>query len=621
MRRLAVVLAGLVVLIAVALAGSSGVGRRLEQRAIDTRLHVRGGHDAKGLAIVAIDDVTFNDLRTQWPLRRSLHAGVIDRLRAAGVRQIVYDVQFTEPSRRPRDDLALFDAVRRARGTVLATGESDPQGRTNVLGGDANLARIGARAAAADLPSEPGGIVRRYRAKAGPLATLASVVAGRLGQPVAPDRFRDGAALIDFAGPAGTVDTYSFSKVLDGEVPDAALRDRIVVVGATSPTLQDLHPTSAGGRRLMSGPELQANAIATALDGNPLQEAPGWTRFALTLLLGGLGVLLVAALGPVRGAAGAVLVALLAAGGSQLVFDGGLVLPIAVPLIGLAAATVAAVLAAVSQESAERRRVSGRNAELEEAVRARTAELELTHLEAVERLARAAELRDGDTGEHLERMSALCEQVALRLGQPPEAAKLLRQAAILHDVGKIGLPDRILRKPGRLTPEEVEVMRRHTSEGALLLESSRSPLMRMAELIAATHHERWDGTGYPHGLEADEIPVVGRIAAVCDVYDALITARPYKRAWSEAEALAEIRAQRGRHFDPEVADVLLEIVGSAREGDAAPGDGAAAARAERNGANPDTAGTAAGANPDTGDAVAVGDDPPAVDPRPAKPLP
>jgi CHASE2 domain-containing sensor protein len=562
-RRTRVVLVGLVALLAVSFAGGSGVARRLEQRTIDTRLHIRGEHGAERFAVVAIDDVTFSEMDSQWPLRRSFHARVIDRLREAGVRQIVYDVQFTEPSGRPRDDLALFDAVKRARGTVLATGESDAQGRTNVLGGDPNLARIGARAAAANLPSEPGGAIRRYRAKEGPLATIATVVAGRLGQPVAPDRFRDGAALIDFAGPAGTVDTYSFSDVFDGQVSADALRGRIVVVGATSPTLQDLHPTSAGGRRLMSGPEIQANAIATALDGNPLQEAPGWARVVLTLLLGGLAVLLVATLGPVRGAAGAVGLAILAAVGSQFVFDSGLVLPVAVPLIGLAAATVTSVLAAVAQESTERVRVAGRNRELEDAVRARTAELELTHLEAVERLARAAELRDGDTGEHLERMSALCEQVALRLGQTPAAARLLRQAAILHDVGKIGLPDSILRKPGRLTPEEIDIMRRHTTEGAALLDGSRSPLMRMAELIAATHHERWDGTGYPHGLTGDEIPPCGRIAAVCDVYDALITERPYKRAWTEEEARAEIIAQRGRHFDPEVADALLDVLGRA----------------------------------------------------------
>jgi hypothetical protein len=475
------------------------------------------------------------------------------------VRQIVYDVQFTEPTK-PREDLALFRAVRRARGTVLATGEADPSGRTAVLGGDRQLRRIGATAAAANLPAEGGGVVRRYRDREAALPTIATVVARRLGHPVPAERFDDDrAALIDFAGSAGTVPAYSFADVLAGRVPAGDLRGRIVVVGATSPTLQDRHATSAGG--LMAGPEIQANAIATALRGNPLRETGDWAAYVLLLLLGGAALALVALLGPVRGAVGAAAIAVGFAAVAQLAFDGGRVLPVAVPLVGMAATTVVAMLAAVAQESGERRRVDGRNRELSDAVRARTAELEITHLEAVERLARAAELRDGLTGEHLDRMSRMCEAVALRLGLSGEEALRLRRAAILHDVGKIGLPDRILRKPGRLTEEEIEVMRRHTLEGAALLEGSRSPVLRTAEVIARTHHERWDGSGYPLGLSEDEIPVVGRIAAVCDVYDALITERPYKHAWTDAEARAEILAQRGRHFDPAVVDALLAVLG------------------------------------------------------------
>jgi response regulator RpfG family c-di-GMP phosphodiesterase len=245
---------------------------------------------------------------------------------------------------------------------------------------------------------------------------------------------------------------------------------------------------------------------------------------------------------------------------AQLTFGGGLVLPVAAPLIAVGAGTIAAVLVAVAREMTERRQTAGRNLELEEAVRRRTADLELTNLEAVGRLARAAELRDGGTGEHIERMSRLCELVSLELGQSEATARLLRQAAVLHDVGKIGLPDRILNKPGKLTAEEVEVMRRHTTEGAALLDGSRSPLMALAEVVASTHHERWDGTGYPLGLEADEIPLAGRIAAVCDVFDALITERPYKRAWTLEEARDEIAAQRGRHFDPAVVDAFFAVI-------------------------------------------------------------
>jgi response regulator RpfG family c-di-GMP phosphodiesterase len=311
----------------------------------------------------------------------------------------------------------------------------------------------------------------------------------------------------------------------------------------------------------MAGPEIQANAIATALRGNPLRETGDWATYVLMLALGAAALALIVFLGPVRGAAGAAAVAAVYLVVTQLAFDGGRVLPLAVPLVGVAAATLVAILAAVAQESGARRRVDVRNRELADAVRARTHELEITNLEAVERLARAAELRDGDTGEHLDRMSRMCEAVALRLGLSPEEALRLRRAAILHDVGKIGLPDRILRKPDRLTEEEIEIMRRHTLEGAALLAGSRSPVLRTAEVIARTHHERWDGTGYPLGLAEDEIPLAGRIAAVCDVYDALITERPYKRAWSEAEARAELVAQRGRHFDPAAVDALLAVLG------------------------------------------------------------
>jgi putative nucleotidyltransferase with HDIG domain len=545
-------------LLAAALFAATGGAERAEQGTIDVRFELRGERAAEGVAVVGIDDHTFSEIRRQWPFPRGLHAQAIDRLREAGVRHVVYDVQFTEPSARPGQDLALFAAVRRARDVVLATGESDPFGRTRVLGGDANLRRAGAVAAAANLPTEPGGVIRRYTHRAVRLDTIATATARRLGSPVDPGDFDDDGALIDFRGPAGTVPTHSFSDLLQGEVPAEALRDRIVVVGATSPTLQDVHPTSAGG--LMSGPEIQANAILTALDGNPLRAAPGWVKWLLVLVLGVAGPLLVLRLGPVRGAAAAAGLLALHCAAAQLAFAGGTVLPVFAPLLALGAATIAAVLAVAARERAERRVAATRADALEAAVLSRTRDLETTNLEAVERLARAAELRDDVTGDHIGRMSHLCERVALQLGEPPASARLLRQAAILHDVGKIGLPDGILRKPGRLTDEEVEIMRRHTGIGAELLRDSRSPLMQLAEEIARTHHERWDGSGYPAGLEADEIPRCGRIAAVCDVFDALISERSYKRAWTVEEARAELVAQRGRHFDPEVVDAMLAVI-------------------------------------------------------------
>ena len=225
--------------------------------------------------------------------------------------------------------------------------------------------------------------------------------------------------------------------------------------------------------------------------------------------------------------------------GAQLAFDGGGVLPVAVPL-GRARDRAGArrCWCAPSAERAARARVTRYNAELEAAVHARTQELAETQLEVVLRLARAAELHDDDTGEHIERMSRMCGEVALELGLPAARAETIRHAAVLHDVGKIGVPDDILRKPGRLTATEMTTMRRHVIEGALLLEGSASPVLQVAEIIVDTHHERWDGTGYPNGLGGEEIPLEGRIAAVCDVFDALTHERPYKVAWSVERACA-----------------------------------------------------------------------------------
>jgi PAS domain S-box-containing protein len=179
--------------------------------------------------------------------------------------------------------------------------------------------------------------------------------------------------------------------------------------------------------------------------------------------------------------------------------------------------------------------------------------------ETLARLAAAAEYRDDDTGEHTRRVGDLAGRLAEALGQPAELVRLIRLAAPLHDIGKIGIPDSILLKPGRLTEEEFDHMKRHTTIAAQMLAGGASAQIAIAEQIAATHHERWDGTGYPAGLAGDSIPIAGRIVAVADVFDALTHSRPYKRAWPVAEALAELHRQRGRQFDPEVIDAFLAL--------------------------------------------------------------
>lgn len=204
-------------------------------------------------------------------------------------------------------------------------------------------------------------------------------------------------------------------------------------------------------------------------------------------------------------------------------------------------------------------RLREQNADLEDKVAERTRDLDQSRLEVLERLALAAEYRDDDTQEHAWRIGRIGALVAVALGLPEAEVELIARAAPLHDVGKIGIPDAILLKPGRLTDEEFEVIKTHPRIGAEILTGSRSPLLRLAERIALTHHERWDGGGYPRGLSGEEIPIAGRIVAVADVFDALTHERPYKHAWTVEKAVAEILGQVGRHFDPCVVDAFATL--------------------------------------------------------------
>lgn len=197
------------------------------------------------------------------------------------------------------------------------------------------------------------------------------------------------------------------------------------------------------------------------------------------------------------------------------------------------------------------------NAFLEDTVRERTRELEEARLEVLERLAHAAEYRDDATGEHTRRVGALAARVGEIMGLDWQAVDHLRRAAPLHDVGKIAIPDAILLKPGPLTEHEFEVMKTHTTVGATLLSEGRSELIRTAESVARSHHERWDGTGYPEGLSRDTIPLPARIVAVVDRYDALSSERPYRAAWPPDKVLEEVEAVAGTHLDPEIVEIFL----------------------------------------------------------------
>ena len=200
------------------------------------------------------------------------------------------------------------------------------------------------------------------------------------------------------------------------------------------------------------------------------------------------------------------------------------------------------------------------NERLEQRVKQRTMELENAQLEILELLGRSSEYRDDVTGHHTRRVGALSGRLARELGMPESEAELIERAAPLHDIGKIGIPDHILLKPGRFTEDEFEHMKSHTDIGARILEGSLFPVLQVARVIALTHHERWDGAGYPSGLRGEQIPIAGRIVAIADFYDALTHARPYKEAWSKEAAVAEIRSRSATHFDPRVVDAFLNLL-------------------------------------------------------------
>ncbi len=200
-----------------------------------------------------------------------------------------------------------------------------------------------------------------------------------------------------------------------------------------------------------------------------------------------------------------------------------------------------------------RETLTNQNQILEDRVRERTLELEKTQAEVIYRLGLAAEYRDMETGQHIRRMSEFCRILARAAGIEPKQADLMATACTMHDVGKIGIPDHILLKPGKLNVQEWEIMKTHCDIGRRLLAGGDSDILRMAEVIAGTHHERWDGTGYPLGLSGEDIPLSGRIACVCDVFDALISKRPYKEAWPLDLAVEEIRDKSGQFFDPRLA--------------------------------------------------------------------
>ncbi len=228
-----------------------------------------------------------------------------------------------------------------------------------------------------------------------------------------------------------------------------------------------------------------------------------------------------------------------------------LVKPVSPPIV---LARVKTHLAMNDQRKHLADQVAKRTAQLQ----TRNSELEETRIEVINQLGRAAEFRDNETGMHIMRMSRYTRLLALKSGLSEPEADLLQHAAPLHDVGKIGIPDHILLKPGKLTNEEFDVIKSHPEIGYKIIGEQKAEILTLGAEIAYTHHEKWNGSGYPRGLKGEEIPIAGRLTAIGDVFDALTSVRPYKKAWTVDDALGLISKEAGEHFDPKLALFLLE---------------------------------------------------------------
>jgi adenylate cyclase len=314
----------------------------LELRSVDTRFSIRGAQpQPKDLAVVAIDTNTFNKFkgRVQWPFPRRYHARVLDNLRKDGAKAIAFDVQFTEQTD-ARDDNALIDAVGRSKNVVLATTEAD-HGKTAVLGGEQTLRAIKARAGNALLPNDGGGTLRRTWFSAAGLKTLSIATAEDvLGHPIKPSALGGRTAWIDYRGGPGTILTLSYFDVWKNTFPPGTFKNRIVVIGPAAPTLGDVHPTSVTGEDLMSGAEIQANTIWTALHGFPLQPVAKFWAPLLIVLLALAAPLLFLLLTARESVLVLALVALSYTVATQVLFNHGTIVPFVYPMIALGLAAV-----------------------------------------------------------------------------------------------------------------------------------------------------------------------------------------------------------------------------------------------------------------------------------------
>ncbi|HSL23446.1 MAG TPA: CHASE2 domain-containing protein [Vicinamibacterales bacterium] len=574
------------------------------------------------VAIVAIDDRSLAEIG-QWPWSRDVIARLVEGVRALGASVVAVDLLLAEPdrfasggsSRQSDTDAALADTLRKG-GVVMTyafTFDADGGGERCVIhpADVASLAPAGqpspfeqlfrARGVVCSLPAlnraagasgylnagpDRDGILRRlplliaFNENVYPSLALTAVgsalgvrhlaltrLPGERARLMIGERFvpldERGSLVVRFRGPRGTFPHVSAADVLNGRTPPDALNERIVFVGATALGVRDVTPTPV--ETAMPGIEVHASAADTLLQEDFISTPSYWRAYeiAATLVFGLTATALVAVAGHMYGAAlAALLLPLLWRATAQGVDSAGIFLSPMYPMLAVVSALAVVVVAGV--------RFERRRAEHEQERRQRA------HHFAVQSLTSLMETRDGATGLHARRTQAYSRLLAARLARvpyfaaylTPERIELISRLSPLHDIGKVGVRDAVLNKPGALSGDEREEIERHPEfghEAIARAERLAGPgagddvLVQVAKDVVYTHHERWDGRGYPRGLTGREIPIAGRIVAVVDVYDALTTTRIYRGRVPHDEAVAAIAAGRGTQFDPDVVDAFLEL--------------------------------------------------------------
>jgi adenylate cyclase len=338
---------------------ATGLFHDTELASVDTRFSVRGDEEPRDdIALVLIDDTTSRELPVRFPFPRSLHARVIDAVNRDGAKTIAYDVEFLQPTK-PKEDNALINSVARAPNkVVLADSQPDPQGRSGVFGGQEVLDDVKARAGNTQLGEDSDGVRRRIPYEVGNMETFPLVAAEiASGETITTEQMGGPSAWIDYAGGVGTYASVPFSRVLNGQFPPGSFTDKIVVVGASDPTLKDIAKTPTSETDLMSGPEINANAIATALDDFPLKSTPLGLDLFLIALMGVIAPLASYRLSPIRALALGLLAAALYLVCAQLAFNSGRIVPVLYPMVALGLSLVGSLLVYYVREAFIRRRV------------------------------------------------------------------------------------------------------------------------------------------------------------------------------------------------------------------------------------------------------------------------